>query len=87
MYNELAYLTSFLAFNETLNGLFTKISLIAIVSYIYIYFILFCFFLIQDSKFSKALPQAEPIRLTNTCLALPKMFFTWPLVINAIFST
>ena len=35
----------------------------------------------------KAFPQAEPIRLTKTCFALPKMLFTWPRVINAIFST
>ena len=32
MFNELAYLTSFLAFNKTLMGLFTKISLIAIIA-------------------------------------------------------
>ena len=44
-------------------------------------------FLIQDSKYLKAFPQAEPIRLTKTCLRLPKMLFTWPRVINAIYST
>ena len=35
----------------------------------------------------KAFPQAEPIRLAKTCIALPKLLFTWPCVINAIYST